>query len=205
MKIGIIGTGNVGSALGKAWATSGHEVFYGSRDPEKAKKLAVSANASGGSIAEAAAFGDAVLLAVNYNSARDAINAAGSLNGKVLIDCTNPLTPDLGLSIGHTTSAGEEIAKLATGARVVKAFNMAFAKVMANPQFGPQNATMFICGDDVKAKEIVAEAAKDIGFEPVDVGPLKSARYLEPLAALIIYLAYGLGMGTDIAYKLIRR
>jgi NADPH-dependent F420 reductase len=205
MKIGIIGTGNVGGALGKAWSTAGHEVFFGSREPLKAKKLASSANAKVGSIKEAAAFGNTVLLAVNYNVAKEAIGAAGSLDGKILIDCTNPLGSGFGLSIGYTTSAGEEIAKLAKGAKVVKAFNTAFAQVMANTKYGSEKPTMFICGDDAEAKKIVLQLAEDIGFEPVDVGPLKSARYLEPAAALIISLAYGLGKGTDIAYRLIHR
>ncbi len=164
-------------------------------------------NAEGGSIADAAKFGEVVLLATPWAGTADAIKAAGSLKGKVLIDCTNPITPDsMALVLGHTTSAAEEVAKLAVGAKVVKAFNHVYAPIIhSSPQFGSQNATVFYCGDYADAKATVARLVTEIGFDPVDAGPLKNARYVEPLAELCIQLAYGLRMGTDIAIKLIRR
>ncbi len=148
-----------------------------------------------------------VLLATPWGAAQEAVKAAGSLNGKVVIDCTNPLTEDFSaLAIGHTTSAAEEVARWAPGARVVKAFNHVYAQIIqSSPQFGSQNASVFFCGDDPKAKEVAGGLMSDIGFEPVDSGPLTNARYIEPLAGLMVQLAHFLGMGTDIAVKLIRR
>jgi hypothetical protein len=209
MNIGIIGTGNMGSGLGKLWAGAGHQVLFGSREPGKAKALAssIGSNTTDGTYAEAAQFGEAVLLAVPWAGVEASIKAAGSLEGKILLDCTNPMTPDyMALVVGHTTSGAEEIARLAAGARVVKAFNHIYAQIIhSSPQFGSQNATAFYCGDDGSAKETVAGLMKEIGFEPVDAGPLQSARYLEPLAELCVQLAYAQGMGTDQALKLIRR
>ncbi|MFQ6111122.1 MAG: NADPH-dependent F420 reductase, partial [Nitrospinota bacterium] len=110
------------------------------------------------------------------------------------------------LAIGHTTSAAEEIAKMAPGTKVVKAFNHVYAQIVhSSPQFGSQNASVFFCGDDAAAKEVVAGLMREIGFDPVDSGPLTNARYIEPVAELMVQLAHFLGMGTDIALKLIRR
>jgi NADPH-dependent F420 reductase len=209
MKIGIIGTGNMGSGLGKQWAAKGHQVLFGSRDPQKAQALAdsVGANASSGTYAEATQFGEVVLLAVPWRGVEDSLARAGSFTDKILIDCTNPMTPDyMSLLVGHTSSGAEEIARLAAGARVVKAFNHIYAQIIhSSPQFGAQNATVFYCGDDPAAKSTVAELIREIGFEPVDSGPLQNARYLEPLAEHMVRLAYALGMGTDQALKLLHR
>jgi len=210
MNIGIIGSGNIGSGLGQIWAKKGHKVIFSfSRSPEKLKSLAdADENASTGSPAEAAQQSEVVLLSVRWANVREAIEAAGSLQGKVVIDCTNPLNQDLsGLAVGHTTSAAEEIAKMVPGAGVLKAFNTVFADVYhaESRLFGSRLATMFYCGDDRDAKTTVAQLIKDAGFEPLDAGPLRSARYLEPLAMLMIQLGYGQGMGTHITLNLIRR
>jgi len=209
MKVGIIGTGNMGSGLGKLWAAQGHEVMFGSREPDRAKALARSTagNVQGGSYAEAAAFGDSVLLAVPWQGVEESVAACGSLSGKILIDCTNPMTPDyMQLVVGHGTSGAEEIAKMASGARVVKAFNHIYAQIIhSGPQFGNRKANVFIAGDDAEAKQTVANLIRDIGFEPVDSGPLQNARYIEPLAELCVQLAYAQGMGTDQAICLIQR
>src|SRR3972149_2562834 len=125
--------------------------------------------------AEAVQFGEVILFAPPWPSVDHALKAAGSLAGKILIDCTNPLKQDLsGLELGHTTSAAEEIAKKTPGARVVKAFNMTGAENMANPRFGAEQATMFICGDDAAAKTAVARLTEELGFEAVDAGPLQA-------------------------------
>jgi 8-hydroxy-5-deazaflavin:NADPH oxidoreductase len=209
MNIGIIGTGNMGSGLGRLWANAGHSVCFGSRDPQKARDLAttVGGGARGGSIAEAAAHAQAILLAVRWQHIESAVAAAGPLDGKILIDCTNPLTPDwLTLLVGHTTSSAERIAELAEGALVVKAFNHIYAQIIhSSPRFGGQNASVFYCGDDPAAKEVVAGLIEDIGFDPVDAGALPNARLLEPVAELMVQLAYVIGTGTDQALKLIRR
>lgn len=209
MNIGIIGSGNMGGTLGKAWAKRGHKILFSySRDPKKLENLALSAgpNTRAGAPAEAAQFGEVVLFAPPWPSVDHALKSAGPLAGKILIDCTNALKRDLsGLEIGHTTSAAEEIAKKAPGARVVKAFNTTGADNMAKPQFGSERATMLFCGDDAPAKSIVARLIEDFGFEAVDAGPLTAARLLEVLAMLWIHLAYRQGMGAGIAVKLLRR
>jgi predicted dinucleotide-binding enzyme len=125
-----------------------------------------------------------------------------------VIDCTNPIKKDLSdLAVGHVTSAAEEIAKRIPGARVVKAFNTVFADVYHSDSrlFGTRKATMFYCGDDNEAKHIVSKLIIDTGFESCDAGALKNARYLEPLAMLMIQLGYGQDMGTNIALNLINR
>ncbi len=167
---------------------------------------ATGGKARAATVKEAASAADVVVLAVPWGAVREVIKQAGHLSGKIVIDATNPLRPDLlGLVLGHNTSAGEEVARWAEGAKVVKAFNTTGAQNMANPQFGGQSATMFLCGDDAGAKKTVATLAEALGFEPVDAGPLAQARYLEPLAMLWITMAYGHGHGPNIAFKLLRR
>jgi hypothetical protein len=149
-----------------------------------------------------------LLLSVRWETVTEALQASGPLQEKILIDCTNPLKPDFSeLALGHATSAAEEIARMAPGAKVVKAFNSVFAEIYHSESrlFGSRMPTMFYCGDDDGAKKTVAQLIRETGFEPVDAGPLKSARCLEPLAMLMIQLGYGQGMGTNIALNLIRR
>lgn len=210
MHIAVIGPGNVGSALGKIWAKNGHKVFFCfSRDKEKLEKLAGSVpNAQAATPAEAVNQCTMVLLSVRWSDVTGAISAAGSLAGKTIIDCTNPIKPDLsGLLVGHTTSAAEEIAKLSEGAHIVKAFNTAFAEIYQSPSrlFGSRMPTMFYCGDNASAKAEVAQLIREVGFEPIDGGPLTTARYLEPMAMLLIQLSYGMRMGTRIGISLMRR
>lgn len=208
MKIGIIGAGNVGGTLGRIWASKGHQIKYGVRNaqtPAVLKLVSGSHGASADTVPAAAAFGEVVVLATPWQATQDAIKTAGDLKGKIVVDCVNPLKSDLsGLDLGHTTSAAEEIAGWARGARVIKAFNTIGAVNFAKPVFGRQRATMFICGDHEPAKTVVSKLAEDIGFEPVDAGPLTQARLLEPLAMLWISLAYS-KLGTNIAFKLMRR
>jgi hypothetical protein len=208
MKIGIIGTGSMGKGLGKIWAEKNHEIMFGSRDPVNAEKLAITsgANVSGGTYKDAAQFGNVIILAIPWSAVKETIQILGDLNGKIIIDCTNAVAPHLGgLLLGHTTSAAEKIAEWAKGAKVVKAFNSLGAENLTKLQFGSQNASTFICGDDIEAKSIVHKLGEDIGFDVIDAGPLKNARLIEPLAMLWIDLAYKQGMGTDIAFKLLRR
>jgi NADPH-dependent F420 reductase len=209
MNIGIIGTGNMGKGLGRIWARKGHAVFFGSRDPERALRLGESLGvmSSGGTVAQAAKFGSVVLLAVRWNDIPAALDAAGSLDGKILIDCTNPMTSDwTQLVAGHTTSGAEQIAAHVPEAKVVKAFNHIYADIIhSSPYFGGQNASVFYCGDDFEAKERIACLIEDAGFEPVDSGCLRNARYLEPIAEQMVQFAYVIGMGTDQALKIIRR
>jgi predicted dinucleotide-binding enzyme len=210
LNIGIIGPGKMGSGLGRVWAEKGHHIIFSfSRSHDKLNALAGSVeNASAGTPAEAAEASEVILLSVGWAVVKDALKAAGAMEGKILIDCTNPLNADASdLVIGHTTSAAEEIAGLVPGAKVVKAFNTAFAEVYhsASRLFGSRRPTMFYCGDDRSAKTVVAKLINEVGFSPIDAGPLKCARYLEPLAVLMIRLGYGQGMGTEIALNLIHR
>lgn len=208
MHIAVIGAGSVGGTLGARWAAAGHEVAFGVRDPQSGKVnelLKTTCNARAAYIAEAASESEVVVLATPWPAARDAIQSAGNVSGKVLLDCTNPLKSGLSLDVGHTTSGGEQVAGWAAGARVVKIFNTTGFGNMANPHYGDQTATMFYAGDDSEAKQIAARLATDLGFEAVDAGPLKNARLLEPLAALWIDLAMARGQGRDIAFKLLRR
>jgi hypothetical protein len=213
MKIAIIGAGNVGGTLGVAWAAKGHQIVFAVRNvnDEKVKKLlsGTKGKAIAAIIPEAVAQCDVVLLATPWQGAREAMQSAGNLAGKVVIDAVNPLESssaflEKGLLVGHDTSAGEQIAQWAKGARVVKAFNTIGAQNMANPKFGGQSVTMFICGDDAEAKNLVKQLSDDLGFETVDAGPLKMARLLEPMAMLWIHLALGMKIGPNFGFKMIR-
>ncbi|MGZ4882893.1 MAG: NADPH-dependent F420 reductase, partial [Halobacteriota archaeon] len=125
-------------------------------------------------------------------------------DGKVLVDVTNALGPAMELAVGFSTSSAEEIQKALPDARVVKAFNTVFAQNQSTARVGAEQLSAFIAGDDDAAKRVVMQLAADIGFDPIDVGALRSARYLEPMGKLIISLGYGLGMGTNIGIKLIK-
>jgi 8-hydroxy-5-deazaflavin:NADPH oxidoreductase len=210
VRIGIIGSGNVGGTLGKRWAKNGHIVVFGSRDPGSAemKRLVEEAGrtARAGSVAEAVGSSEVILLATPWPAARDAISAAGNLSDKVVIDATNPLLPKMGgLELGTTTSAAEQVAAWARGARVVKAFNTVGFNIMADPRFDGRAAVMFYCGDDTEAKKITGQLASELGFDAQDAGPLTRARLLEPFALLWISLAFSPGHGRDFAFQLIRR
>ena len=209
MQIGILGSGRMGSGLGKIWARKGHRVVFSwSHDPAKLEALAASVpNAEYGTVRRAVETCEVLLLSVPWAGVNDLLSETGPLKNRIVIDCTNPLLPDLsGLAIGHNTSGAEEIARLIPDAKVVKAFNTAFAEIYHNVSrlFGSRIATMFFCGDDAEAKSVVAKLINDAGFESLDAGPLPSARYLEPLAMLMIRLGYGQGMGTGIGLNLMR-
>jgi NADPH-dependent F420 reductase len=210
MRIAIVGAGNVGGTLGKAWAAKGHEVSFGVRRPDDAKVQALQSAAGSrvraAGVKEAVAGAEVVVLATPWDATGSAVKEAGDLRAKVLVDATNPLKPDLsGLAIGHSTSAGEQVAQWASGAKVVKAFNTIGAVHMADPRFGTQRASMFLCGDDAGAKATVARLASDLGFDPVDCGPLTQARLLEPLGMLWISMALADGAGLNIGFALLRK
>ncbi len=205
LRIAILGAGNVGGALGAIWLGKGHNISFGVPDPQKSKRN-ITTGAAVTTNKEAVAGADIVVLGVPWPAAHEAIRNAGDLDGKILIDCTNPLAPDLsGLVIGATTSAAEMVATWAPAARVVKAFNTIGAANFGNAQFGTQRADGFYCGDDQESKNVVKRLIEEVGLKPVDVGPLKNARLLEPLAMLWIDLAVNQGQGTNHGFKLLRR
>lgn len=209
MKITIIGSGNMAAAFVKQLTAAGHQVRVTGRNPAKVGELA--SQYPGVERAEprnAALNTDAVIVATPYEAAVDALRSLGGLDGKVVIDITNPLTPDyMGLTIGHDTSAAEQIAKAIPGAQVVKGFNTLFAQVLgAGADFGDgRKATVFLASDSERAKQTAKALAESMGFETLDAGPLKNARYLEPVAGLNIYFGYGAGMGTTVAPTWLRK
>ena len=203
MNIAVIGAGNMGSAFVKQLTLAGHRVTVTARDAAKAETVAAAhPGAKAVSPEFAADQAEVVIIATAYDDAVKALRPLGELRGKVVIDITNPLTSDyMGLTLGHETSAAEEIAKAIPGVAVVKAFNTLFAQVLAGGgNFGDgRKVTVFIAGDSVQGKERARAVAESMGFATVDAGGLKNARYLEPLAGLNIYLGYGAGLGTHIA------
>ncbi len=206
MNITLIGSGHMGSAFVKQLTQAGHQVNVLGRDAAKAQALA--AQYAAASSPQMAADSDIVIVATAYAEAVAALRAAGLREGQVVIDITNPLTADyMGLTLGHETSAAEQIAAALPGQRVVKAFNTVFAQVLADgADFGHgQRVPTFVAADDAQAKEMVSALARSIGFEVIDAGGLRNARYLEPLAGLNIYLGYGAGLGTAIAPTWLRK
>jgi predicted dinucleotide-binding enzyme len=219
MKIGIIGLGNIGSGLGSLLVKHGHEVMFSySHDQEKIQRVVNEAglNARSGTPQEAARFGEVIFLAVGWRSVNEALQAASSVGGKTLVSCVNPLTTDFsGLEVGTTTSGAEEIAKLVPNAHVVEAFLNVFAGILHSGTmiFGTEVPSVFYCGDNANSKSAVARLITDIGLEPIDSGPLKNARFVEPAATLLLQLGAFLGMAkewkpgefTDLAVKVLRR
>lgn len=203
MKVLVIGAGNMGSAFVKQISAAGHEVSVTARDASKVAALAAQYLGVKAVLPASAADGkDVVVLATGYADAVSALQSVGNLQGKVVIDITNPLTADyMGLTLGHSTSASEEIAKAVPGALVVKAFNTLFAQVLAQGATlaDGNKATVFYAGDSDAAKQSVKVLAESMGFATADAGGLKNARYLEPVAGLNIYFGYGAGRGTGIA------
>lgn len=208
MKVLVIGAGNMGSAFVKQLAAAGHQVTVTARDGAKADALARQFGAKAVASAGAANAVDAIVVATPYSEAAAALASVGDVAGKPVVDITNPLTPDyMGLTLGHSTSAAEEIAKAVPGAEVVKGFNTLFAQVLAaGADFGEgRKATVFIASDSERAKQAARTLAESMGFQVMDAGGLKNARYLEPVAGLNIYFGYGAGQGTDSAPTWIRR
>jgi len=189
MKIAVIGNGAIGSGLAGVLATAGHDVVSVGKSDDTAAAVA---NA------------EVVILATPYSAAEEVAGAA-DYAGKVVVDLSNPVNADFsGLQVGHQSSAAEEIAKLVPGASVVKAFNTIFAQHYGSGlKIGDKALQTFVASDDEAARETVKEIAASIGLEPVDAGPLKNARYLEPLGFLNIQFGYVLGKGTEIAPQLL--
>lgn len=208
MSISIIGAGNVGMALGKAFTHKGEEVIFGVPDPEKyqSQVSALGSKASVLTTAQAISASEVVILAVPYAAVAAIAQSVSDWQQKVLIDATNPLAPGLaGLTVGTTTSGAEELARLANGASVVKAFNTTGAENMADSTYPGGSIFMPVCGDDAAAKQKAMALATLIGFEAVDLGPLIAARYLEGFAMTWIHLALKQGYGRNFAFGMLHR
>ena len=211
-KIGILGTGEVGQSLGRAFAAEGHDVKMGSREAgnEKAKAWVAKtgAKASAGTFADAAAFGDVIALCTLWSGTQAALEAAGTANfaGKVVIDVTNPLTfaPNAppALERGHTDSGGEQVQRWLPKARVVKAFNTVGNALFYKPELPNGPPSMFYAGNDADAKKTVAEICSAFGWEPIDVGGIDGSRLLEPMC--ILWVLHGVRSGKwSHAFKLL--
>jgi predicted dinucleotide-binding enzyme len=211
VSVGVLGSGDVGKVLAAGFASLGHDVKIGSRDPEKLREWA-SANArvSTGTFAEAAQFGDILVLATLGAAAGDAIKLAGldAFDGKVLIDTTNPLDFSKGmpptLFVGTTDSLGEQIQRLIPKSRVVKAFNTVGNAHMINPQFPGGPPDMFICGNDAEGKKIVSQICDAFGWGVIDLGGIDASRYLEPMC--LVWVLYGARNSSwNHAFKMLRK
>ncbi len=208
MQLSILGAGHVGMALAGAFTRRGQPVVIGVPEPARhaAAVATLGPQASLTTTADAVAAGDVVILAVPHAATAAIAAILDDWQGKVLVDASNPLAPGLaGLTMGTTTSAAEELARQATGARVVKAFNSTGAENMADATYPGGMPVMPVCGDDAQARQQVMALATLIGFEAVDMGPLQAARYLEPFAMTWIHLALRQGLGRRFAFGLLRR
>jgi hypothetical protein len=206
MRIGILGSGLMGAKLGTIFARAGHEVVFSyARSEDKLKRLARKAKASYGTPREAAQDADAVLLAVHWLRFDDVLAQAGDLSGKVVVTCSMPMDADnTELVVAHTSSGAEELAKRIPGARVVAAFGTVPSEVFFAVYEGRRKAkrpSLVYCGDDRKAKNVAVKLIRDVGFDPVDAGPLRIARYTEPFTMLIAQLAYEVKGGPQLSYR----
>jgi predicted dinucleotide-binding enzyme len=204
MRIGIIGAGSLGSALGERLGEARHEIMFGGGD--SAREVADRLGAGVGSNAEAAGFSDVVVLAVPFAAINAALDEAAP-QGRVLWSCVNALKPDLsGLVVGFETSAAEEVARRAPGARVVAAIPP-FAPAIASGSLAYDHGvepSVFLCGDDAGAKHVVEQLIRDIGAQPIDAGQLSAARLVEPAMMLLISLAFA-GAPRDLGLRLLER
>ncbi len=206
MNVAIIGTGNVGSALGGSFSRAGHDVTFYGRDAAKTAKVAKSTSSSAaGSAASAVQDADVVVVAVPYGAVADIVREiAPAVDGKVVIDATNPLRADMtGLATTSGESAAEEIAHELGHAHVAKAFNTVFAGIQGDPGSGADKPDALFAADDEEARNVVAQLAESIGFRPVYVGPLAAARELEALAFLNIRLQIVNGGAWNTSIKLV--
>jgi 8-hydroxy-5-deazaflavin:NADPH oxidoreductase len=210
MKLAILGAGSVGSALGKSCAKQGHSIIFGVRDanaPKIQTLLAeIGTTAQAASLAEAADRSDVVVLTVTWEAMPEVVKAVGNLEGKILLDCTNPLVGNqLDAAMNLTQSGGEQVADWFPTAKVVKILNQVGWETMANPLYGSETATMFYAGNDRDAKQMAAQLAIDLGFEAIDAGTLAASKFLETLAIFWGQLAYGQSMGRNLAWRLLKR
>ena len=208
MRVGILGSGLMGGKLGIIWARAGHEVVFSyAHSEQKLKRLARKAkrNARAGTPAEAVRDADALLLAVHWSRVDDLLRQTGDVSGKVIVSCSLPMNADdTELVIAHTASGAETLANKVPTAAVVSAFGTVPSEVL----FGVFEArrktrrpSLVYCGDDKKAKAVAATLIRDVGFEPVDAGPLRMARFLEPFTLLVARLAYETDRGPELAYR----
>jgi 8-hydroxy-5-deazaflavin:NADPH oxidoreductase len=204
MNIAVIGAGNVGQALGEAWRARGHDVAYGVPNPANPKYAALGA-ANLKLPPDAATTAEVVVLATPWDATEQACKGLGSVAGKIVVDCTNPLgmgPEGLKLVVGFDNSGGEMVAGWCAGASVFKAFNQTGFENMKRAASFARKAVMFVAGNDDAKKPTVLRLVGDIGFEPADAGPLRNARLLEPMAMLWIDQVLNGRMNRERAFAL---
>jgi 8-hydroxy-5-deazaflavin:NADPH oxidoreductase len=208
VRVGILGSGLMGAKLGTIWSRAGHEVVFSyARSERRLERLARQAGskATAGAPAEAARDADAVLLAVHWSRVSDVLKQAGDLSGKVVVTCTLPMNAaNTRLVVAHVSSGAEALAKRLPGAHVVCAFNTVPSEVLFGvfeARRGARRPSLVYCGDDARGKRVAAGLIRDAGFDPVDAGPMRIARYTEPFALLVAQLAYERPGGPALAYR----
>jgi predicted dinucleotide-binding enzyme len=209
MRVGVLGSGLIGGKLGTLLARAGHDVVFSySRSEQKLKRLArdAGAHARAGTPADAARDADALVLAVHWSQVNRVLKQTGSVRGKVLITCSLPMNTDnTALVVAHTSSGAEVLAKRARGATIVSAFSTvpseALKRVFADRR-RPNRPSLIYCGNDKRAKAVAARLIRDLGFDPIDAGPLRLARYLEPFSLLLAHLAYETNAREEVVYRI---
>jgi NADPH-dependent F420 reductase len=203
--IAIVGSGNIGGALARAWLGAGHDVRIATRDA-RSKEVSelVDRGAKALPVADAAKNAEVVVFAIPASAVVDVAKSMGGLAGKIVVDCTNAIAKGFSLQFGHTTSSSEEIARALPDTRVVRSFNQQGAETLQNPLFGGLPATNFVASDDNGARRLVRDLAADIGLDAVEAGPLASSRYLEPITLLWVAMAQSLGT-REFGLSLLRR
>lgn len=209
MRIGILGSGLMGGTLGTVFARAGHQVVFSyARSESKLKRLAreVGSDARAGTPRDAAVGADALLLAVHWSRVDDVLGKAGDVSGKVIITCSLPMNDaDTDLVIAHTGSGAEELARKVPNARLVSAFGTVpsevFVGVFDARRRKRTRPSLLYCADDQDAKDVTAGLIRDVGFDPVDAGPLRIARYLEPFTLAVAQIAYEGEGGPEVAYR----
>ena len=209
MRIGILGSGLMGAKLGTIFARAGHEVTFSySKSAAKLKRLAKEATAAWGTPADAAKDAQALLLAVHWSRVDEVLKLAGNLSGKVIVTCSLPMgMDDQGLVIAHTSSGAEALAKKAPKAHVVSAFGTVPSEVLFDVferKHSKPKPSLLYCGDHRGAKDVAVRLIRDAGFDPLDAGPLRIARYMEPFTLLVGQLAYECEGGPELAYRFTR-
>ena len=208
MRIGILGSGLMGGKLGTIFARAGHDVVFSyARSARKLERLARAAKgkARAGTPAEAARASEVLLLAVHWSRIEDVLQQAGDVTGKIIITCSLPMNEDdTGLVIAHTSSGAEALAQKAPTARVVSAFGTVPSEVLFDVFAARRKKTrpsLVYLGDEARSKKVVAALIREVGFDPVDAGPLRIARYTEPFTLLVAQLAYEGAKGPELAYR----
>ena len=205
MNITILGSGNVGGSLALVWSKKGHRIFIGARNPDSSNIKNVlresPANITIHPISEAARLGDIIVMAVPVQALHEVINKMGNVRGKLIVDCLNPINGNL-----EGFNSVSEAIKAWTGSfRIIKAFNTTGSRNLMFPTYGKLKIDTFICGDHEGDKDLIKNLAVELGFDPIDAGGLENASLLESLAKLWVNLAYRQRLGSDIAFKLLKR